>query len=491
MSKDLLNSVSKVFGKVSNIRILCIGDVILDHFVKGETTRISPEGPIPILKITKEDFHLGGAGNVVRNLSSLGVKTDFFSIIGNDVYGKKIRKLLNVQKDVKYQLFTQAGKKTPLKTRFISSNQQLLRTDKETIEEVSGGVQSKMLNKIKRALKECSAVIISDYGKGCLSDRILRNIIKYANRKDIPVIVDPKGLDYQKYKGSYAVTPNLNELNQATKMPVKNQKEIITASKSLLSKYQFNFLVVTRSSDGMSIIQRSPKTLITHLAAETREVYDVSGAGDTVVAVLAVLVGAGFGITEAAKISNIAAGIVVEKAQTGIAHPHEILSRLQGKSIIFSNKKVMSLLTVKEKVYSWKQDGLKVGFTNGCFDLIHPGHISLIERAKKECDKLIVAINNDYSVKLLKGKHRPVQSDRSRASVLSALQSVDAVVIFSEKTPIKLIKSIKSYLLIKGSDYKVNQIVGGNFVTNSGGRVKIIKLLPGFSSSKTISRLKK
>ena len=359
------------------------------------------------------------------------------------------------------------------------------------IRDRSGGVQSKMLNKIKRALKECSAVIISDYGKGCLSDRILRNIIKYANRKDIPVIVDPKGLDYQKYKGSYAVTPNLNELNQATKMPVKNQKEIITASKSLLSKYQFNFLVVTRSSDGMSIIQRSPKTLITHLAAETREVYDVSGAGDTVVAVLAVLVGAGFGITEAAKISNIAAGIVVEKAQTGIAHPHEILSRLQGKSIIFSNKKVMSLLTVKEKVYSWKQDGLKVGFTNGCFDLIHPGHISLIERAKKECDKLIVAINNDYSVKLLKGKHRPVQSDRSRASVLSALQSVDAVVIFSEKTPIKLIKSIKPDLLIKGSDYKVNQIVGGNFVTNSGGRVKIIKLLPGFSSSKTISRFKK
>ncbi len=489
MSKDFLNSVSKFFEGIPKFKILCIGDVILDRFVRGSTERISPEAPIPILKIEKEDFHLGGAGNVIRNLSALGVKTDFFSIVGNDINARKIKELLKAQKNVKYQLFSQGRKSTPLKTRFISSNQQLLRTDQETTEEASIGIQSNMLARIKRSLKDCSALIISDYGKGTLSSRILSKVIKDANRKNVPIIVDPKGLNYKKYNGSHVVTPNLHELSQATQMSVKNQKEIISASRYLLSRHQFKFLVVTQSSKGMSVVCKNPKSKVVHLSAETREVYDVSGAGDTVVAVLAILLGAGYGIVDAARISNIAAGIVVEKAQTAVVFPYEILSRLRDRSLSFSAKKVMDLATIKENINLWRQKGMKIGFTNGCFDLIHPGHIFLIEQAKKECDKLIVAINNDNSVRLIKGKSRPIQSDYSRASVLSALESVDAVIIFSEKTPFKLIKFIRPNVLVKGSDYKIGQVVGGNFVRKYGGRVKIVDLLSGFSSSKTISLL--
>jgi len=490
LSKDLLNSISKFFERAPKFKIVCIGDVILDHFVIGDTKRISPEGPIPILTVEKEDFHLGGAGNVVRNLSALGVRIDFFSIVGNDINGRKIGKLLKAHKGVKYRLFTQDGKRTPLKTRFISSNQQLLRTDQETTEEAPVSIESKMLAGVKKSLKSCSALIISDYGKGSLSSRILSKVIKDANRRNVPIIVDPKGFNYQKYKGSYVVAPNLHELSQVVQMSVKTQREVISASRCLLSRYRFKFLVVTRSSEGMSVIHRNPKTNVVHLPAETREVYDVSGAGDTVVAVLAVLIGAGYAITDAARISNIAAGVVVEKAQTAVVYPHEILSRLKDKSFFFGDKKVMDLPTIKENIHLWRQKGLKIGFTNGCFDLIHPGHIFLIEQAKKECDKLIVAINNDDSVKSIKGKNRPIQSDHSRASILSALESVDAVTIFSEKTPLKLIKFIKPDVLVKGSDYKVNQVVGGGFIEQSGGRVKVISLLSGFSSSKTISRLK-
>lgn len=475
--------------KLIEARVLCVGDVILDHFHHGSVERISPEAPIPVLRLEHEDTMLGGAGNVVRNLTALGAKARFITVVGADYEGGEIAEKLAEEKIADVPLIDN-GRRTSVKTRYLAAGQQMLRADRETIASLGPVIREKLISAAAEAMGDCALVVLSDYGKGVLDDGVAAELIAAARKAGKTVIVDPKGADYGRYKGAGVITPNRRELGEATHMPVGNSDEVITAARTLIKKYGFEAILVTLGSDGMALVVADGADKL--LATEALEVFDVSGAGDTVVATLAAALSVGADLSDAATLANTAAGIVVGKVGTAVVHPEDIISALHHHDLSDAEAKVTALKQALDRIGQWRRKGLKIGFTNGCFDLLHPGHISLLAQAKEACDRLVVGLNSDSSVKRLgKGDDRPVQMETARATVLASLANVDMVIIFGEDTPQKLIEAIRPDVLVKGSDYELAKVVGADLVQSYGGRVLLAELKPGHSTTDTIARMAK
>ncbi|MBV8401263.1 MAG: D-glycero-beta-D-manno-heptose-7-phosphate kinase [Acetobacteraceae bacterium] len=477
---DLAGAVHKL-GSGS---VLVVGDVMLDRYVYGTVERISPEAPVPIIKIEREIAVPGGAGNVVRNLTALGAAVAFVSVIGDDQAGSDLTGLVGGQPGVEPWLLVEGGRTTTVKTRYFATGQHLLRADQEDVSPIHPKLAERMVRIARDSMMATRVTILSDYGKGVLRDGV-PELIAAAQQAGRRVIVDPKGADYSRYAGADIVTPNRRELGEATGMEVDSEAAIDAAARALRERYRFGAVLVTRSEDGMTLLDdHGPR----HFPAEAAEVYDVSGAGDTVVATLAAGLAAGLDLPVAVRLANIAAGIVVGKVGTAVARESDLLAAIspQGGAL----RKIVTREMAAEQVERWRRTGWTTGFTNGCFDLLHPGHVHLLEQARAACDRLVVGLNSDASVSRLKGPTRPVQPEAARAAVLASLASADLVCIFDEDTPVELLKAIQPDLLVKGADYTEETVVGADLVKSWGGKILLSELLPGHSTTATVARLR-
>jgi D-beta-D-heptose 7-phosphate kinase/D-beta-D-heptose 1-phosphate adenosyltransferase len=468
-------------------RVLCVGDVMLDRFVYGDVSRISPEAPVPVCRVISENAMLGGAGNVARNLASIGVSVDFVSVIGSDKAAQEVQSLISNDDRIVAKFIKDPERQTTIKERFVAGPQQLLRVDREETEEVGSEISHQLIEHVSALLPDVGALVISDYGKGVLSTGTIIELIGAAREANCPVIIDPKGDDYRRYSGATLITPNRRELCEASRKDIFDDDSAAAAAKFIASEYQIENVLVTRSAEGMTLVSRAG---VDHLSAEAHEVFDVSGAGDTVVATLAASLAVGCSLLEAARLANVAAGIVVGKTGTAITDVFEIAATLRRQEPQISGEfKVMPLEAAVEQVAAWRVQGERVGFTNGCFDLIHPGHVAILTKSRAACDRLVVGLNADESVKRLKGGSRPVQNVASRAAVMASLASVDLVVLFTEDTPVKLIEALCPDVLAKGADYTIDEVVGGDFVQSYGGEILLVDLEEGHSTTGTIERM--
>ena len=487
---DDLTALTSVVSAFSGRRILCVGDVMLDRFIYGETKRISPEASVPILRITRESSELGGAGNVVRNIAALGGACAFVSIIGDDRAGTEITHHFGRLPQVEPYVRVSPERETTVKTRFVSDDNghNLLRADRETTTPLTPKDAADLKQNAVAQVAEVDAVILSDYAKGTLMGDIAAAVIAAARATGKPVIVDPKGSDYSRYVGANVITPNRNELSDATNMPVDDDAGVIAAARAVCERTSVDAVLVTRSKRGMTLV--ASNGAIYDFAAEAREVADVTGAGDTVVATLALALAAGAALPVAARLANTAAGIVVGRRGTAVVTAQDIGAVLLRTGLSDAEQKVANRDSAAARAEGWRSQSLKVGFTNGCFDLLHPGHISLLRQARAACDRLIVGLNSDASVRRLKGETRPIQSEAARAAVMASLSDVDLVVIFGEDTPLSLIEAVKPDVLVKGADYKRENVVGGDFVESYGGKVVLADVVPSYSTTATVAAMK-
>ncbi len=470
-------------------KVICIGDIMLDRFVYGDVERVSPEAPVPVLHVKREATVLGGAGNVLRNLLAYEAEVRFFALVGDDVAGSEIRDLIRKEGTGNGGVLIEPGRQTTIKNRFIAGSQQLLRADQETPALPGDVAQATLLNGIEEALPSASVLLLSDYGKGVLAGETAERILALAEKAGVPVLVDPKGFDYSRYRGATLLSPNLRELHEATLLPVATDEEIVAAAGTLLKSAGVNGVLVTRSARGMTLVTKEGKA--EHLQAKAREVFDVSGAGDTVIATLATALAAGASLSDAAYLANVAAGIVVGKVGTAVVHPEDLIAALHERDLLASADRIVSLGQANETIERWRRQGFRIGFTNGCFDLLHPGHVALLRQAKAACDRLIVGLNSDASVTRLKGPDRPIQAEMARATVLASIADVDLVIVFTEDTPVRLLKAIRPDVLVKGADYRVDEVVGADFVMSYGGKILLADIMDGYSTSETITRIAK
>lgn len=477
---------SQFIENFTSTRILCVGDVMLDRFVRGTISRISPEAPIPILHIKEEVVVLGGAGNVVRNLEALGAEVSFISVVGEDEEGIHVQNLLKKSSRINAYLMVDPNRTTTTKTRFISLNQQILRTDQEQTQPLNSLLEAKILKSFKEHISSHDLVILSDYAKGIFSFQGLQSLIQEATHHGKPVLVDPKGHDYRRYKGATLLTPNQSELSIASHAPIQNKEEVVSVAKNMVREYDFSAMIVTHGPEGMTLVEASGNT--EYLPTQALEVFDVSGAGDTVIATLAISLSAGASLSEAMSLANRAAGIVVAKIGTAVVHQDELLAALHHQEIQDHEHKIVSWQKAQDLIQKWKHLGNRIVFTNGCFDLLHPGHVSLLKQAKRVGDRLVVGLNADQSIQNLKGPTRPIQHEIARAFVLSSLESVDLVVLFEEDTPLELIQTLKPDVLVKGADYTIDKVVGAPFVQSYGGQVLLVDLMEGESTSRMVTR---
>lgn len=470
--------------RLGKARLLVVGDLMLDRFIYGSIARISPEAPVPVLRSESTRLALGGAGNVVRNLSALQCSTAFVSVAGRDWAAAQLKRLLGELEAVDWWIAAEPERPTTVKSRFIAERQQVLRVDSETCSELQDETQVKIMERIRMHLGDRQAVLLSDYGKGLLCEPLLRQVIDSARGQGCKVFVDPKGSDYRRYRGADLVTPNLKELAQASGRPVGNDGQVVAACRQLIESCQFEAVLATRGAEGMSLVESSGQ--VTHLKAEAREVFDVSGAGDTVIAVLAAAFAAGAPLADAAGLSNLAAGIVVGKVGTATVRKGDLLQGLHHRHLSTAEAKVLSGEQALEAVEAWRRQGCSIGFTNGFFDLLHPGHLSVLRRAGESCDRLIVGLNGDESVRLCKGAD-PVQNESTRSAILASLEVVDAVVVFQSKTPLPLLELLRPDFLIKGANYNADEVVGADSVKSWGGQVILVEVQDG--PSPAIARL--
>ena len=477
----------EVIERLALARVGCAGDVMLDRFVSGTVERISPEAPIPVLTITGEEAMLGGAGNVARNVAALGARVHFAAVVGADAEGDEIRTLLSRLSAVGARLVVDASRPTTLKTRFVAAGQQILRADRESTRPLDDAVRGVLAESVAAFLGACDVLVLSDYAKGTLAGGLAARLIGAAKRRALPVIVDPKGADYAIYAGCDVIAPNRRELGQALGRPLAAGEEE-AAARALIARFGFGAVLVTLGAEGMLLVPSTDAAI--RLAAQAREVFDVSGAGDTVVATLAAAIASGAPLATAADLANIAAGIVVGKVGTAVATIPDLTLALRERNLACDAAKVLRIDALLEALARWRRKGLRIGFTNGCFDLLHPGHLSLLNQAKAACDRLIVGLNSDASVARLKGADRPVQGEQARALVLASLAAVDAVILFAEDTPMALIEAIRPDVLVKGADYRREDVVGADLVEGYGGRVLLAALADGYSTSDTLARIR-
>ncbi len=466
--------------------ILCVGDVMLDRFVYGAVDRISPESPVPVLRKSSVSEMPGGAGNVARNMASMGLNVIVIGCVGEDEDGAHLRAALANETRIDARLAQSSTLRTIVKTRFVASNQQLLRVDTEDTNPDIGPVAAIIASAVLKAAREANAIVVSDYAKGCITPAVFNACKAAASENTIPLLVDPKSRDLTAYLGATIVKPNAQELSLATGLPCGSDPEIEAALLKVEEYLPGSQVVVTRAQKGMSWTDNGN---VSHRRGEARQVYDVSGAGDTSMAAIALGIVSGGRLDEAVELAVAASGVAVGKTGTATVDAAEIRHALDHQSVEM-RAPVLQGADLLGQIHAWKAAGLKVGLTNGCFDILHPGHLALLEEARSNCDRLIVAINADESVTRLKGEGRPVNSERDRALMLSALSAVDAVTVFPEDTPAALIVSVLPDLLVKGGDYTLETIIGADTVISNGGEVHIVKLVEGQSTTSILARSK-
>ena len=483
----------KQLPAVGRQTILCIGDVMLDEFVYGEVSRISPEAPVPVLAVGPQgatETAVGGAGNVARNIASLGARCIFVGVVGNDAPGRMIKSTLSRRKGrITPHLVIDRSRPTTRKLRFVSRHHSahLLRGDWEDATPIGAKTEAQVLKRALAALPRADAVVISDYAKGTLTPRLIRAVIERARRLKVPVVVDPKAADFTIYRGATVITPNRRELGEATGLPTTSASDIAAASRALMRKVASQAVLVTLSEDGMLLQARGAKPV--HAPAHAVTVRDVSGAGDTVAAALSIMLALGADLDAAMRAANAAAAIVVGKRGTATVSLDELRSRLlPAAALAPAEKIVFDLRRLESLLANWRAQNLRVGFTNGVFDLIHPGHVRVLAQARAACDRLVVGVNSDASVRRLKGPNRPIQNERARAEVLAALAAVDLVAVFGQDTPRELIRRVRPNVLVKGGDYRRDQVVGRELVEQQGGEVVLVDLVPGFSTTRIVER---
>jgi D-beta-D-heptose 7-phosphate kinase/D-beta-D-heptose 1-phosphate adenosyltransferase len=481
-----LADAARRFGGVT---VLVVGDMILDRFVTGAIERISPEAPIPVLHGRSETKALGGAGNVVANITALGGRAIPLSVLGDDAASGEIIAMLESCCESVAGMSREPGRRTSAKSRFSALNQQVLRFDEEEIQPLRGDERARLLAAFNDNIGKADIVVLSDYGKGVLLDGVARELIDIARTAGKPVLADPKGRDFSIYRGATAVTPNRKELGEAAGRDVMSDADIEAAARDLIGAHGIDFIVATRSEKGMSVVSADAAS---HIATVAREVFDVSGAGDTVVAAFALSLGSGLDRDSAAIVANAAAGVVVGKRGTAQVSADELTAALKRThDPARASHAVVSAETAARIAEAWKREGLKVGFTNGCFDILHAGHVSLLQSARAACDRLIVGVNDDASTRRLKGPSRPVNGEHDRAFLLSALAAVDLVVLFAEDTPLELIRLLSPDVLVKGADYTVETVVGSEHVLAHGGKVMLVDLVAGRSTTGTIEKMRR
>jgi D-beta-D-heptose 7-phosphate kinase/D-beta-D-heptose 1-phosphate adenosyltransferase len=480
----------KRLADISQQTILCIGDLMLDDFVYGDVSRISPEAPAPVIRVTREDVVVGGAGNVARNIASLGAKCLFVGVIGNDASGRMVRSALGrARRGVASHLVVDRQRPTTRKLRFVSEHYSthLLRADWEVARPVDAKTESALIRQALKLLPRAGAVVLSDYAKGVLTPRLIRAVIGRAKKLGKPVIVDPKGSDFSIYRGATVVTPNRKELAEATRLPVATHAELAAAAGALAHSVGSKAVLVTLSEDGMML--HASRAEPVHVPAYSVKVRDVSGAGDTVAATLAVMLAAGADFESAMRAANAAASVVVGKSGTAAVSAAELRARILPAATLASEQKIVfDWRELDARLAEWRAQDLRIGFTNGVFDLLHPGHIKVLAQSRAACDRLVVGLNSDASVKRLKGKDRPIQGERARAEVLAGLEAVDLVVIFGQDTPLKLIQHVRPTVLVKGGDYRPDQVVGREVVRAQGGEVIVVDLVKGFSTTRIVEK---
>ena len=462
-------------------KILVIGDLMIDHYLWGECERISPEAPIPIVNIDDENTVLGGAGNVVNNLVALGAQTDILSVIGDCDIANELGTLLSNINVSTNHLVKEKGRLSSKKSRIIASHQQVIRYDRESDYDISEKSQQTLFGQYKKILKQYDIVLLSDYGKGVLTDSLTRDLIQEANNLGIKVLVDPKGINYFKYSGAYLLTPNKKEASLATNIDIIDDSSLLRAITQLKEKCSLNVSLITLSENGVAIYDNDLRVHPTM----AREVYDVTGAGDTVLATLGYALSSNYDIDQAVEFANLAAGVVVGKIGSATASIDEINDYKSSLHQSSSEEHIKTLIEIEVLSTKLKDKGKKIVFTNGCFDILHAGHVRYLETAKSFGDILMVGVNSDESVRTLKGKTRPINNEQDRALLIASLEAVDYVVIFNEDTPYELIKVIKPDILVKGGDYEGQKVVGQDLVSE----LKLVNFIEGKSTTRIIEKV--
>lgn len=474
-------------SRLGSGRVLVVGDAMLDHYVTGSVSRVSDEAPVPILRVSDERWTPGGAANVAANIAALGGTATLMAVTGDDAAATTLADLLAaIGAGVDARIQQDGSRPTTLKTRYMGGQHQIVRVDREETGPLSASVEAALIAGIVGGVQGCGALVLSDYAKGALTDRVLREAMAAARRADCPVVVDPKRADWAVYKGASLVTPNRKELALATGVACDSDSQCAAAADVAMAVTGAAILL-TRSERGMSLYRlgQPPR----HLAARAREVFDVSGAGDTVAAAMALAIAAGLDLGTAMSVANLAAGVVVAKRGTATATQADLLRDLRaGDDAAAAGTGAIPLADAVALRARWAAEGLSVGFANGCFDILHAGHVSLIRQAGAACDRLIMALNTDQSVKRLKGPARPAQAQDARAAVMAAMKGVDAVVLFDEDTPLELIRALQPDVLVKGADYAENDIIGADIVRARGGRILRADLAPGQSTTRILNR---
>jgi len=462
-----------------NPAVLVVGDVMLDQYVWGEVERISPEAPVPVVRATTRDERPGGAANVAMNLAQLGACVTLAGFAGGDPEQQRLESLL-AEQGIEPHFTAAPNAPTTTKLRILSGHQQIMRLDTESRTSHPGSEYSSLLNDVSAALPGAAIVVLSDYAKGALTEEVCQAVIREASRHEVPVLVDPKQQDFRRYRGATTICPNLKELAAASATSAGDVEVVLNAGQSLVAPLGLQFIVATLGEKGIAVLR--PESRL-HAPAAVRQVYDVSGAGDTVVAVLALAMACHVPIETAIEVANVAAGVVVGKVGTAPIRREELLGALSQQVALQMDDKVLALERLLSRVTAWRWAGERIVFTNGCFDLLHIGHIRLLEQARRKGDRLVIGLNSDASVRRLKGMSRPIVGEAERARVLAALSAVDAVVVFDEDTPLRLIETIRPDLLVKGGDYSKTQVVGAREVRAWGGRTELIPLVPGTSTT--------
>ncbi len=488
-----MHELTQIIQSMRGRKIIIAGDIMLDRFVYGAADRISPESPVPVLLTEAESTMLGGAGNVAANLRALGAKPVLFGTVGNDTNADDLLKAAEQAEIGVAGIMRDDTRPTTLKTRFLARGQQLLRVDTEKTHAVSEEIETKLLAAFEKELPSSGAVILSDYGKGVLTNTLIAGMIAAAKAANVPVLVDPKGRDYARYKGADYVTPNRKELSEATgASSLKTDEDIIAAAQKIITGCGIGNVLATRSEDGLSLIPQNAAPV--HQRTTVREVFDVSGAGDTVIGVFAAAIAAGAKPAQAAELANLAGGVAVAKIGTAAVSDAELEEAAHGSVRPMLNSKLEQAAAAKARIAAWKKQGLKVGFTNGCFDIIHQGHVGYLAAARAHCDRLVVGLNHDASVRILKGPTRPVNPEDARAAVMSGLESVDMVVFFGaekageDNTPCALIAELQPDIFFKGGDYKPEQLPEAKIMAAHGGEVAIMPFHEGFSTTSIIEK---
>ena len=471
--------------------VLCVGDLMLDEFVYGEVSRISPEAPAPVIAVQRSETNIGGAGNVARNIASLGGRCIFVGLIGEDDAGVKLRTELARHGGIESVLVCDPARPTTRKVRFVSEHfsTHMLRADWEQAAPASADIEQKLIDAALPQIARADIVLLSDYAKGVLTARVIRNVIDAARKLGKRVIIDPKSANFAIYRGATLLTPNRKEFAEATRSRADSDQSIADAAQDAMQLADCEAMLVTQSEHGMTLVPRNGEAI--HVPALPVKVRDVSGAGDTVAATLALTLAADADWETALRMATAAAAVAVGKKGTASVTAAELRRKILPHAFLAAEEKIVeSGDDLDAQLLDWREQGLRIGFTNGCFDILHPGHVKVLTAARGACDRLIVGLNSDASVKRLKGEGRPVQDERARAEVLAALEAVDLVAIFEEDTPIRLIAEIRPSVLVKGGDYTREQVVGHEIVEAHGGEVVLVDILPGHSTTSLVNRAK-